>query len=1114
MKKLIVLLSAVIAVVQIGRSATFDVKVPEGTKKCYVCGKFNGWSAVDAVEMTMVDIDRFKLELPDVSESDVANGFKYLCGRDWAYVEKSASGGEIDNRTVTGSPDVVESWASVPQWEVETLEMVLNGISRQVRVYLPEGYEESSDESYPVMYYNTVQQRYNNAGADDDRGDDFFGAVSWNAHETMEALRPEGVSPYIMVEVSSFLSENTVDYNEDFEGTGCADEWLKAFVDELMPAINSRYRVADGAATIVGADYGALFGLYAALSRPDLFGCCVAMSPMLWINPGTFDALAASASERTAAQYFYLSSGSLEPGWMTEGVSSLATALGGISGAVVRDVVFEGAAHDDEDWGASFGNILRAMADGSTPSSKVNAMRSKAVARAAADFASSVYTLYAGEDADNMQRIGTLAYTEDFRKQGGSTAVKAYVITNDVAASVKSKYYWNVACGEDASAGWLLADNKSIGFSSKKDEISWHNVAVLEDGTTANVAAHSKGFKVVTATSSTAMTRGEAHLQTATVKFPGADKSFTVHYGSVNSASDMGAISAVCNVSDNCVEAVVTYDFNLNKVTVEETAFGQSLDDVVVESFTAVPAVCSVGQDVAVSLVLDGSCGVEISCQRDFAEDVPVDVRRGSDGSYEMTLSGVKEGIYTFTVDLVNGSNRLDGAAEINVRVLPSSTSSASTLLTVNPYRSVDWSSIGRYKANFHTHTSQSFDTKFTTTEVVDRYRTAGYSILSLTDHDANSYPWNMFSLYNPAAEDRDPWSMGMLAVPGVELSKDRRNSWSEKTGGEFNHHNDFFTGRKGQEFMSLRESYAYTQAIGGMQIINHPGQYWNLSTTYTPGAKNSPEWHAENFRLYDSLIGLEVYNQGNRRPNDRILWDLVLTLTMPERPVWGYSCDDTHTAEQYFRNYEFMLMPELTIDALKEAMKEGRLVMSYEYTGSGENKAPLVTSIEVDESRSLITVVSDDADMIEWISSTHQEQSGVASSRKSTVVGIGKTFDYSGFQGSYVRARLTNKYGETAIQPFGFVADGQSSVDDVRSTTPGVEFSVALAPDASTAVVTCSEPMTRISFVNAAGVVAKTVECGAEREVAVSVGNLAQGAYVIVGATERAAYTAKLMLP
>lgn len=122
MKKLIVLLSAVIAVVQIGRSATFDVKVPEGTKKCYVCGKFNGWSAVDAVAMTMVDTDRFKLELPDVSESDVANGFKYLCGRDWAYVEKSASGGEIDNRTVTGSPDVVGSWASVPQWEVETLE--------------------------------------------------------------------------------------------------------------------------------------------------------------------------------------------------------------------------------------------------------------------------------------------------------------------------------------------------------------------------------------------------------------------------------------------------------------------------------------------------------------------------------------------------------------------------------------------------------------------------------------------------------------------------------------------------------------------------------------------------------------------------------------------------------------------------------------------------------------------------------------------------------------------------------------------------------------------------------------------------------------------------------
>ncbi len=1113
MKKVLILLSTFVAAVASGYAATFDVEVPDGTKKCYVCGKFNGWSADDAIELSSSGPNRFTVELPDVSDADVAGGFKYLCGRDWAYVEKKADGGEMSNRIVAGSPDVVGKWAAMPDWDIETMELTVNGIKREVRVYLPQGYAES-DATYPVIYYNTVQQRYNNAGDDADRGDDFFGSASWNAHNVMEELRADGGKPYILVQVPGFLAENTVERNEDFEGTGAAAEYLDAFIGELMPSVADRYRVdgSAGSATIVGADYGALFSIYAALNRPDIFGRCVAMSPMLWINPGAIEEIASTSSPRVTPQYFYLSTGSLEPSWMSADVASLAESLGAISGLTVHNVVFEGAAHDDESWGAAFRNVLAVMADGCRP--ETSAVKCSRINKMSAeDFASQIYTLYGGENSANLQPIGTLTYTEEFRQQGSTTPVKAYVITNDIAASIKGKYYWNVACGADAAYGWLFEANKNVGFSSKKNELSWHNVAVFEDGTSANVAAHSKGFKVVSASGSTLMTRGNAHIQTATIKFPGKDKSFKIHYGSVNSASDMGAISATYNVGDNCVEAEVTYDFNLNKVTVNETEFGQTLDDAVIESFTAVPAVCSAGEDVKVALRVKGSCDVEISCKHDFATDVPVDVCAEGNGVYTLSVWRVKEGLYTFAVDLVSGSNRMESAAEINVRVLPASSVAAYPRMVANAYRSVDWNSIGRYKANFHTHTSQSFDTKYTTSEVVDRYRDAGYSILSLTDHDANSYPWNMFSLYNPDAADRDPEAMGMLAVPGVELSKDRRNSWSEKTGGDFNHHNDFFTGRKGQEFMSLRESYAYTQAIGGMQIINHPGQYWNLATDYTPGAKNSPEWHADNFRMYDSLIGLEVYNQGNRRPNDRILWDQILTLTMPERPVWGYSCDDTHTAEQYFRNYEFMLMPELTTDALKEAMRNGSLLLSYQYTGSGEHKAPTVRSINVDEANHMITVDTDDADKIEWISSTHQLKEGDASSRRSTVIGQGKTFDYSGFRGSYVRALLTNKHGETAIQPFGFVSESASAVEDVNDNNI-VAFYVILDEAAAIATVRCSQPLSRISLVNTSGVVVKTVETDAACEIAVDVNHLVKGAYIVVGADDNTAYTTKFMLP
>lgn len=206
MKKVLILLSTFVAAVASGYAATFDVEVPDGTKKCYVCGKFNGWSADDAIELSASGSNRFTVELPDVSDADVAGGFKYLCGRDWAYVEKKADGGEMSNRLVAGSPDVVGKWAAMPDWDIETMELTVNSIKREVRVYLPQGYAES-DATYPVIYYNTVQQRYNNAGDDADRGDDFFGSASWNAHNVMEELRADGGKPYILVQVQVSLQK-------------------------------------------------------------------------------------------------------------------------------------------------------------------------------------------------------------------------------------------------------------------------------------------------------------------------------------------------------------------------------------------------------------------------------------------------------------------------------------------------------------------------------------------------------------------------------------------------------------------------------------------------------------------------------------------------------------------------------------------------------------------------------------------------------------------------------------------------------------------------------------------------------------------------------------------
>ena len=85
---------------------TYNVTVPAGTNACYIAGEMTSWSQK---EMTKVDDTHYTLEVASATES---MKYKYCSGPGWAYVEKSASGDEIGDRTYSTS-DVVESWAAV-----------------------------------------------------------------------------------------------------------------------------------------------------------------------------------------------------------------------------------------------------------------------------------------------------------------------------------------------------------------------------------------------------------------------------------------------------------------------------------------------------------------------------------------------------------------------------------------------------------------------------------------------------------------------------------------------------------------------------------------------------------------------------------------------------------------------------------------------------------------------------------------------------------------------------------------------------------------------------------------------------------------------------------------
>ena len=1019
----IILFSTLCSLVAIA-DVTFTVNVPDGTKECYVVGglpQLSSWSAGAAVPMTRVgENDKFTVTISGITTADVSasEGYKYICGPDWKYVEKTASGGEVSNRIVVGNPDVVEKWAAVYENVGITENWTIAGKQYPVQILLPSDYDKT--KQYPVIYMFGRHQRYRDAGSDSEMGDRILYSDSWGVAQAVAELEKKGVEVGIIAVIYAQLPEFTPWENEEFAGTGHADEFLKGFVNDFKPAFEQKYAISSNkeACTIMGADVAGLFAFYATLNHLDKFGKCMMFSPAFWYNSAELRNYASTLTTGTTSNHFTFVETSADTEWTTDEIEYYGSWLYN-KNYLVSNWEIDGA-HDDRTWGKALKDVLS-----EEPEYRSNTIKKSM--QQALNNADITWYFMKGEGTTTLTCEGTPTQKGSFYKDG-KTPVAAQLLIKEIPVDGKKySYYWNLNSGSNCDGELLMASPKDIGFKSSRSTTSWQRVAVFADGTYEQSAASATNFTA----NGVKMTVGGNYELSAEVSLTDS-KVISVHYGSVNSGSDMGELVSA-TVSDNCLKAKVVYSYLTNKLTVTETAWGSS--DIDLEYFKVEPAVVHPGTPVKMMVKIANKNGYNVNFRMNHnnQSSSAITLSKGSNGEEYYVINNPELGIYGFYLDIELNGTTTKAHRAVYVKVVEGS--DCEPVIYDNPYADIDWMTINQYKSNFHTHTTQSNDAidEFTTANVVDKYHAAGYKILALTDHDYNPYPWQLFPQYMSGVPARDPEALGMLAVPGNELSKDNTNSWSERTGGEFNHHNDFFTGRQGQEFASLQESYAYTYALGGMQIINHPGQYWSIDNTYSETQKNGPGWHATNFNTYPSLVGLEVYNQGNRRPNDRILWDQILQRTMPARNVFGYSGDDTHNNEQLFRNYNFMLMEELTTEELKDAMRKGESYFCYEPKGSGEGKAPRIAAIHVDESEKTITI--DANGLVYWIYATDKTSSS-ASSARSTVVGIGDTFSYKGYQGSYVRALITNMYGETCTQPISFKDVNATSLENISTQT------------------------------------------------------------------------------
>ncbi|MDX1284484.1 MAG: hypothetical protein R3182_05715 [Draconibacterium sp.] len=325
-----------------------------------------------------------------------------------------------------------------------------------------------------------------------------------------------------------------------------------------------------------------------------------------------------------------------------------------------------------------------------------------------------------------------------------------------------------------------------------------------------------------------------------------------------------------------------------------------------------------------------------------------------------------------------------------------------------NPYENVDWENHKKYKANLHTHTTRS-DGGHSPQDIVDRYNAFGYKILAITDHNEVTFPWVGFSELSPSEgaykkleegridsnavvyEDRNPKELGMFAIQANEVSSPHH------LGSFFSDYLD----QPGDEHTTIEE-------IGkknGIILLHHPGRY----TSRDP-EKYTVDWYVDLFTKFDYVTGMEVYNQGDRYKNDRVLWDSILVRTMTERPVWGYSNDDYHGGITALgRNWNLFILPELTEESIRLGMMEGRFLYTYAFKGHNGPEVPQIESINVDNKKGIIEIVSSGQDSIRWISGGDVVCRG-------NKINLSELTDLS----NYVRAEIFGPESITGTQPFG----------------------------------------------------------------------------------------------
>ncbi|MFD1504947.1 hypothetical protein FE374_10955 [Georgenia yuyongxinii] len=374
-----------------------------------------------------------------------------------------------------------------------------------------------------------------------------------------------------------------------------------------------------------------------------------------------------------------------------------------------------------------------------------------------------------------------------------------------------------------------------------------------------------------------------------------------------------------------------------------------------------------------------------------------------------------------------------------------------------NPYADVKWSDWAQYTSALHNHSYES-DGGNTPAERFEDAYAKGFDIFALTDHNFTNTAWDRTD--RPESNDRgklEYLSTDRLEEMRAGVGRDAKGMLPISYANEqsrANHLLTFWADFNNQSGATLEGNIAQAEELGGVSVVAHPGRYTGgARQTGAQGliASSHPETvqkYVDLFTRYDSAVGMEIINKKDGdSASDRILWDNILTQTMPERPVWAQSNDDAHSNGALGFSYNVHLMPELSEGAFRHSLEAGTYYasakVSYRELGNefiSQGATPTISDITVDGDADTVTITGVDTESVRWIS-------------EGEVIAEGATIDlddHDGKVGSYVRAELVGPGGISFTQPFGVHGGPGREVVEVG----GIELT------ASSTTVTADQPV------------------------------------------------------